>query len=322
MKTGRMPENIWKRSVGKNLKDFADSSMYDGTTAADCGKSDSPYFVSEPCMVPKCECMGRLIVDICCDALLTRAVPEDIMLELLTDGRMPEEYVAHIAKDAASEAKKQNINIRGFNVHTLPGLKKAYITGVASSSIPLCKSYACAKNDMDIIVTKWIGLSGTVMLGYEKSEELKNRYPEDYIEKAKSFIDILSVYDEMEILKDTEGIGYISSVSETGIFGRLWNMAEKSKTGFDIDLQLFPFRQETIEICNELDADPYILSSAGSLLIAAESVADIAGVLNRAGIPAAVIGKTTGNNDKLIRNRDEIRYLTKPGSDEIYRILG
>ena len=276
MKTGRMPENIWKRSVGKNLKDFTGFGMYDGTTAAECGNENSPYFVSEPCMVPKCECMGRMIVNLCCDALLSRAVPEDIMIELLTDGRMPEEYVAHIAKVAASEAKKQKVNIRGFNVHTLPGLKKAYITGVASSSKPFCRSYDKAKKDMDIIVTKWIGLSGTAMLAYEKSEELKSRYPEDYIENAKSFIDILSVYDEMEILKSLDGIGYISAVSETGIFGRLWNMAEKSNTGFDIDLQLFPFRQETIEICNELDADPYILSSAGSLLIAAESAADVA----------------------------------------------
>ena len=43
--------------------------------------------------------------------------------------------------------------------------------------------------------------------------------------------------------------------------------------------------------------------------------------LEKEGIKAAVIGRATDNNDKVINNLDEVRYLDTPQRDEIYRFL-
>ena len=42
--------------------------------------------------------------------------------------------------------------------------------------------------------------------------------------------------------------------------------------------------------------------------------------LKREGIPAAVIGRTTDGNGRLIYNEDEKRYLDRPKMDQMYSV--
>lgn len=44
------------------------------------------------------------------------------------------------------------------------------------------------------------------------------------------------------------GVAAIHDASQGGIFGALWDMAEASGIGLDIDLKKLPIRQDTIEI--------------------------------------------------------------------------
>ena len=43
--------------------------------------------------------------------------------------------------------------------------------------------------------------------------------------------------------------------------------------------------------------------------------------LGRAGIPAAVIGKVTAGNERVLLNGEERRFLEPPKTDELYKIL-
>lgn len=40
--------------------------------------------------------------------------------------------------------------------------------------------------------------------------------------------------------------------------------------------------------------------------------------LEAEGIPAAVVGRTTDSNDRIILNEDEIRFLDRAGQDAVY----
>ena len=46
----------------------------------------------------------------------------------------------------------------------------------------------------------------------------------------------------------------------------------------------------------------------------------LADALNNQGITAAVIGHTTDNNDKILRNGEEMRYIDRPAPDEILKL--
>ena len=43
--------------------------------------------------------------------------------------------------------------------------------------------------------------------------------------------------------------------------------------------------------------------------------------LSAQGIPAVSIGTITAQNDRVLHNEEELRYLEKAGQDEIYRIF-
>ena len=53
------------------------------------------------------------------------------------------------------------------------------------------------------------------------------------------------------------GVAAIHDASQGGIFGALWDMAEASGIGLDIDLKKLPIRQDTIEISEFFDINPY-----------------------------------------------------------------
>ena len=174
-------------------------------------------------------------------------------------------------------------------------------------------------------MTKWVGLEGTAVAAKEKEQELLSRFPAYLVEAAKGFDQCLSVLPEAAAAVETGvckgGICAMTDVSEGGIFGAFWKMGESSGVGLEIDLKKIPIRQETVEICNHLDLNPYELISGGSLLIAADDGYALAERLEKAGIPAAVVGRATAGNDRIVLNGEEKRFLGPVRADEIHKLI-
>ncbi len=75
------------------------------------------------------------------------------------------------------------------------------------------------------------------------------------------------------------------------MFGGLWQLAAENGVGLVADLKRIPVRQETIEVCEYFDLNPYELMAGGSLLILTENGGELVRALETAGVPAAVIGR-------------------------------
>ena len=139
-----------------------------------------------------------------------------------------------------------------------------------------------------------------------------------YSMEAKEFDQYMSVIKEAQIAVKS-GVKVLHDVSEGGIMAALWELADSSGVGVQVDLKKLPIRQETVEVCEFCNANPYELLSGGSLLMVAEDGAALVNALHEEGIPAVVVGKITDSNDRIIMNDDEKRYLDKPKMDEIHR---
>ena len=61
--------------------------------------------------------------------------------------------------------------------------------------------------------------------------------------------------------------------------------------------------------------------SSGSMLIVADKGHDLVTALEAEGIHAAVVGKTTDDNDRVVINGEETRFLEPPKTDELYKAL-
>ena len=150
-------------------------------------------------------------------------------------------------------------------------------------------------------------------------QRLLERFSPAFIKTAQEFDQYLSVLPEARIARQWE-ISAMHDITEGGVFGALWEMGSGSGVGLDIDLKKIPIRQETVEVCEALGLNPYILMSSGSMMIAAWDGHGLVRKLEQEGIPAAVVGKATKGNDRILRNGEDCRYLDKPQSDELYKI--
>ena len=171
----------------------------------------------------------------------------------------------------------------------------------------------------DILLTRWVGLGGTVQALWERREELEKRFPPGFLRQTGEMEVGLFAGREAALAWE-QGASYVQAVGEGGVKAALWEMAKTLECGVDVDLKALPIRQETVEICEYLGLNPYQLSSTGSLLITAPEGEALAGELAAAGIPAAVVGRLTDNNDKILRSGEEVQYLDRPAPDEIRKI--
>ena len=111
------------------------------------------------------------------------------------------------------------------------------------------------------------------------------------------------------------------AMDEGGFLRALWKMAEASQVGLEMDFSKVPIRQETIEICEIFDINPYKLNSEGAVLIGIPAGEALVQELRRMGMMAAVIGQTNAGNDRILYYNGNGRYLERPAKDEIYKIL-
>ena len=145
------------------------------------------------------------------------------------------------------------------------------------------------------------------------------RYPRHMIREAEEFDRYLSVLPEAELAAEA-GVHAMHDISEGGVLGALWELAECSGVGLEIELKKIPLRQETVEICDFYGLNPYQMVSGGSMLMAAEDGNGLVHRLAQAGIPAVIVGKATTGNDRVILNGEERRFLELPQTDEIHKI--
>ena len=182
-----------------------------------------------------------------------------------------------------------------------------------------------------LILTRWIALAGTAALAAYAPEKELHRLPFSIREEAKRFRNLASVASEARtLLLCGEGANrpgsaqdlFLYDLSQGGILGALRVVTEKAGTGLEADLKAIPIRQETIEICELFDLNPYELYSAGSLLIGTAEPEAVLAELEQQGVPACVIGQTTAGKDRTLRNGEDIRFLDRVPQDAWYKRTG
>ena len=172
----------------------------------------------------------------------------------------------------------------------------------------------------EIVLTKWIGMEGMLRIAEEREEELRQRFAPVFLRQIQSYRDEIFAGKELETARQA-GITTVRQVAEGGIFAALWGLSKETGMGLDLDMKQIPVLQETIEVCECYRLNPYLLTSAGSFLMAASDGRGLADTLHKEGIAASVIGRLTSGNDKVIHNGGDLRCLDRPAPDEIYRLF-
>lgn len=327
MKIGKVSESILKRSVFSQIKTKRKEVLVGAGVGEDCAalklENGEIFVISTDPITGTAKDVGKLAVHITAnDIASSGAEPIGIMLSLLLPEWVTEREMKEIMGQVEDACHVLNIQIMGGHTEVTKAVNQPVmtVTGVGKIDQGSFLSTRGAKPGQDIIISKWIGLEGTSIIAKEKEKELLNRFPKHMIERAKEFDQYLSIIPEAKIGVEMK-VSSMHDVTEGGIFGALWEMAEASEVGLEIDLKEIPVKQETIEICEYFLLNPYCLISSGSLLMAGDNGYEVVRELKKAGIHGAVIGKAVKGRDRVVINDNERRYLEPPKSDELYKVM-
>lgn len=328
MKVGKVPENVLKRSILKQIRTSRKEVILGAGIGEDCGAvklgADEVFVLSTDPITGTATDIGKLAITVTMNDLASAgAEPVGVLLTVLLPEDITEEEIRKMMCQAQEACEKTNVQIIGGHTEVTRVVNQPVIsvTGVGKAKEGKLVSTAGARPGMDIVVTKWVGLEGTSIIAKEKEKELLSRFSRDFILKAQKLDEFLSVMPEAEIAVKS-GVAAMHDVTEGGIFGALWEMAQASGVGLEIDLKKIPLKQETVEICEFFGINPYELISSGSMLMAAEDGNLLVMNLKKAGIAAALVGKAAKGNDRVLINGEERRFLEPPKVDELYKAVG
>lgn len=125
--------------------------------------------------------------------------------------------------------------------------------------------------------------------------------------EAQHFSDLEEIKETLEIagrVGTDSGTGEEEKeyypLGEGGILKALWEIADQAGLGLSAELRKLPIRQETVEITELFDLDPYRMDSKGAVLIGTFHGMELTEELKRAGIPATVIGRVSKGPERIL----------------------
>ncbi|HQI16155.1 MAG TPA: AIR synthase family protein [Bacillota bacterium] len=325
MKEGKIPPELLKSLVFSNIKIQNEEVILRPEIGEDCAAID---FGSHACVLSTdpitgaVKDAGALAIHISCNDVATSGVrPVGIMVTILAPPKTTEEDIKRVMEEAGEAASKLGVEIIGGHTEVTSAVNRIVISTTAVGKVQkdrIVRSSG-AKTGDDVIMTKWAGLEGTSIIASDKGKELEAVLTPEEIESARSFIDNISVVEE-GVAAGEFGASSMHDVTEGGILGAAWEIAESSGKGIDIYIDKIPVREVTKKICSFYGIDPYRLISSGSMLITAARGTELVRILEEKGIPAVIIGRITEAGRNIIRNGD-ISLLNPPDTDEIYKAL-
>lgn len=263
---------------------------------------------------------GSLAVNINCNDIAScGAEPLGILVTILAPEGTSLKEIKKVMKDIDEETKKLNVEVIGGHTEITDAVNRLVVscTAVGRAKAGKGVSTAGAKAGDDIIITKELCLEGTCILANDYEKKLEGVLTTVEIEKAKGFLNNISVVEEGKIAGDY-GVSSMHDITEGGVLGALWEMAEASGIGFKVFQEKMPVNEITEKICRFFQIDPLRLISSGSMLIAVKNGEDLVNKLKEKGIKAAIIGKITDHKGVLVSQGEEKEVLP-PERDELFK---
>lgn len=340
MRIGKLTNEELKDIVLSRLPKLSERTLIGANIGADCAwlDLDDKLLVtsSDPITAGGMQ-SGALSIHVSCNDIAACGIrPSAILTVLIAPPDCTKEDVIHIVEQASATAKELGVDIVGGHTEISDSVNRFIVIttafGIADKKSPVPRGMAMPGDAL--VMTKTAGIEGTWIASMEHETKLKGKVSEDLIAEAKTFIHKISVVEDgvtactlpdPDGSVNAQGISYSSThlmhdVTEGGVLGAAYEMADFSGIGVSVDLSKVPVAPCTQAICEAMDLDPYRLISSGSILIATSTPDELLDEMKQKGIEASVIGAFTEERFELLDvDGTKIPFLP-PQTDELYKI--
>lgn len=348
LETGKLDSDLLKQIVFDTIKYRSNDVRVRPGIGEDCAVMDFGDFdcvMSTDPISSAVNDIGRLAIHITCNDIASNGVqPLGIMLACMLPEGTTDDDVKHIMEQAAETAASLKVEIIGGHTEITPAVKQPVIVSTAIGKTPAGTSQS--GNEMKpgdyIMMTKSVGLEGSGIIACDYEEKLaeakaadgSSLFTKDEIEKAKSFLDLVSVVPE-GVAAGKVGTHGMHDITEGGILGAVWEMCQIAGVGAEVWEDAIPMEPETGKICGLFDINPLRLISSGSMVIIvpADRKEKMEEAMKEAGVSASFIGRITDVSEGVCmashaktcgaEGMGRIRVaIDPPYADEIYKVVG
>lgn len=324
MKAGKINWDDLKRIIYNNRGKERSEVRIGGGVGEDCAVvnfGDYECVISTDPITAATNNIGRLAVNINCNDIASSGVePLAIMVTILAPEEATIDDLEMVMKEISEECKKLNVAIIGGHTEITKAVNQMIVSctvlGRTLANKAVLTKGACLGDD--IVVSKYIALEGTSILANDFQEKAKLFLTPEELLKAKALTDNLSVVKEGKIAGEF-GVSSMHDITEGGILGALWEMAEASELGFEVYEDKMPILDISKKLCEGFKIDPLKFISSGSMLITTSDGEGLVKVLKDNKINASIIGKVTEEKGVLISNGIKKEVLP-PQRDELFNI--
>lgn len=322
MKSGKLSEAALKRSVIKAVNKQGKLHM---VSKAGIG-SDAGLFaqeemtgmmaVSTASLAGAEDGLAALAVHRVCNSLAAAGVtPSAVTVQLMMPESAEEKEVKAVMRELLTACEETDVVLANGHTQISSVVAEQVVSATAMGTAPAVMTLEENIYGSDLVMTKAAGLAGAALLAKKYREELHERYTYAFIDKAVARMTEVSVLPESRVVKEL-GVRQMHDVAEGGVFGAVWELCERLHAGVELDLKKIPIYQETVEISEYFDINPYQLKGDGALLFLTHDSAAVIRALKEQGISASVIGRMTDGNDRILINEEETRFLEPNRVDE------
>lgn len=323
MKAGNISQTVWKRSVRKQLHTVREEVLFPPSVEETCtavrisGGNLAVYAQAEASgdsVNIGIYAAARALNDLA----VRGAVPVAVSAQILLTPRAEEKELKAMTGCLESICGEAGVQLACVRAEVNPAVMRTviFVTAQGEAVRDSLIRPAYALPGQDIVLCGFAGLEGMLRILDERETELGRRFVPAFIQQMKDLKENLLALGAIRAAADS-GVKAMHQVGSGGIFAGLWELGEASGIGMEVDLSAMSVKQETVELCEYYNLNPYQMTSAGCILMTADDGDTLVRALEGVGARASKLGVATDKKARVITSGEEQRYLDRPAPDEL-----
>jgi len=256
-----------------------------------------------------------------------------VVTVLLPEGETDAEGVERIFDQTATACRELGIVLVGGHTEITPAVRQPVAVGLMLGRVAgdcILSSSGVRPGD-DLLATKGFPVEGVAVIAELRSRPIRESLGEEFLAKSLAFLRDpgICVVRDSRVLRSAAAeldirLGGMHDPTEGGIATALWELAEASGVGMQINAGNLPLLPEGERLCALFDLNPLGVIASGCLLASCEGGRGQE-LVDRAeldGLPCHLIGHATDRpGELLLIDGDESTELPRFDSDEITRLI-
>lgn len=330
LKPGKLNSELLEELVFKNVHSRRSEVLVRPGVGEDCATIDfGPYecVMSTDPITAAISDIGRLAVHITCNDIASNGVePLGIMLAVMLPVGTTTHDIERIMQQAAEVSKELGVEIIGGHTEITPAVNRPVIVSTAVGRALAGESQRAKgmKAGDYIYMTKQAGLEGAGIIANDFQDELADVLTAEELAEAKGYLNNVSVLKE-GIAAGKVGTAGMHDITEGGVLGAVWELAEITGVGLKLIAQDIPVTETIKKIAAHFGIDYMRLISSGSMMIIVhpDKAEQLESAVREAGVSIAKIGTVLPKEEgrTILFADGKSALISPPESDELYKVI-